>query len=567
MANDIEIRILGKNEAKAPLADAKADVLSFGDIAKGVFAGNLMTEAFNTFLGGIKAVGEAFVGVFKDMGDAVLGWITAAADAQLVGVQTDAVLRSTAGAAGMTKDALNELAAAFMNETTFEDDAILSAENVLLRYTSIGKDIFPQATQAVLDMATAMSGGAIPTGESLASTAVLIGKALDGDTAILTGLQRAGVVFNDTEKEMIAGLIAAGREADAQKIILGKLDEKFGGSAVMVGTTVLGAVERLRVGWGELGEDAGKVLLPAIGKFLNTTVEAFTSPQLQNAWMVFVDGIKAIIDPIFGRLATQFQGVAVTIRNGIARGDWGSAIDAMLSFLVGPGGVVPSVSGIISTFIQRISSALTAAWPNIERTLSPWATKFWAWVEQAKTSAGSYISTLVNWIGQKISAAVSSSAFQTTLHNIGVNILNGIMSAVGGTGILGPAGQLLNITTGSSSSGGGGGSGGLGMTPSETAQQQNISSWIAGFNQTYGTAQTQMHAYYRDKLRAANVPGYQHGGVVPGPLGSPQMAVVHGGERVIPNSNNYYINAYYRYQSEASLRDDIRLLQRLGATV
>jgi len=561
--NDIEIRILGKNEAKAPLTDAKADVLSFGDIAKGVFAGNLMTEAFNTFLGGIKAVGDAFVGIFQDMGTAVLGWVQAAAEAQLIGTQTDAVLLSTAGAAGMTKEALDALAAAFMNETTFEDDAILSAENVLLRYTSIGADVFPAATKAVLDMATAMSGGLIPTGESLASTAVLIGKALDGDTAILTGLQRAGVVFNDTEKEMIAGLIAAGREADAQRIILGKLDEKFGGSAVMVGTTVLGAVERLRVGWGELGEDAGKVLLPSINNFLTTTIDAFTSPQLQNAWLAFVNGIKAIIDPIFGRLATQFRGVAETIRDGIAKGDWGSAIDAMLSFLVGPGGVVPSVSGIISTFISRISSALSAAWPNIEHTLAPWATKFWAWVEQAKSTAGSYITTLVNWIGEKLSNAVNSAAFQSTLKTIGNNILKGIMSAVGGTGILGPAGQLLNITTGAS----GGGSSRTAYSMAETVQQDNIAKWIAGFNQSYGANQTQLHAYYRDNLRAAGVPGYQHGGVVPGPLGSPQMAVVHGGERVIPNSNNYYINAYYRYQSEASLRNDIRLLQRLGATV
>ena len=30
------------------------------------------------------------------------------------------------------------------------------------------------------------------------------------------------------------------------------------------------------------------------------------------------------------------------------------------------------------------------------------------------------------------------------------------------------------------------------------------------------------------------VPGFQEGGTVPGPIGQPQLAVVHGGETVIP---------------------------------
>lgn len=44
----------------------------------------------------------------------------------------------------------------------------------------------------------------------------------------------------------------------------------------------------------------------------------------------------------------------------------------------------------------------------------------------------------------------------------------------------------------------------------------------------------------------ASIPGqYQHGGVVPGPIGAPQLAIVHGGERVIPvGSSNMTQNSY-----------------------
>ena len=49
-----------------------------------------------------------------------------------------------------------------MYKNGIDDEAIQNAQNMLLTFTNIGKNIFPQATQAVLDMATAMNGGATP---------------------------------------------------------------------------------------------------------------------------------------------------------------------------------------------------------------------------------------------------------------------------------------------------------------------------------------------------------------------------------------------------------------------
>ena len=62
--------------------------------------------------------------------------------------------------------------------------------------------------------------------------------------------------------------------------------------------------------------------------------------------------------------------------------------------------------------------------------------------------------------------------------------------------------------------GGGGGSGGGGSD-----DWNNRNSWD-------GTD-------YNAK-RAAGIPGYDLGGIVPGPPGSPQLAIVHGGETVVP---------------------------------
>lgn len=68
--------------------------------------------------------------------------------------------------------------------------------------------------------------------------------------------------------------------------------------------------------------------------------------------------------------------------------------------------------------------------------------------------------------------------------------------------------------------------------------------WIERFNAIKGAVESVIGAIQRvisaaqemsNKVKGGlKIPGFQSGGVVPGPVGAPQMAVVHGGEEVIP---------------------------------
>ena len=64
--------------------------------------------------------------------------------------QLNATLKSTKGIAGVTADAAIELATNLQKVTRFSDEAILGGQNLLLTFTRIGKDIFPEATQTIL---------------------------------------------------------------------------------------------------------------------------------------------------------------------------------------------------------------------------------------------------------------------------------------------------------------------------------------------------------------------------------------------------------------------------------
>ena len=64
----------------------------------------------------------------------------------------------------------------------------------MLTFTGVGKDVFPQAIQTVLDMSQAL-------GQDLKSSTVQLGKALNSPIDGITALSRVGVSFTDAQKK------------------------------------------------------------------------------------------------------------------------------------------------------------------------------------------------------------------------------------------------------------------------------------------------------------------------------------------------------------------------------
>lgn len=180
-----------------------------------------------------------------------------ASEAQLVQAQLTAVLESTGGAAGVTAEMANSLAGSLSTVTRYTDEAVLEGENLLLTFTNIGKDIFPQTTEIMLDMSTAL-------GQDLSASAMQLGKALQDPILGVTALRRVGVNFTDAQLEMIKAMVEAGDTAQAQKMILEELHKEFGGSAEAAGSTFAGQLDILKNSLSNVAEEAGMVLLPVL---------------------------------------------------------------------------------------------------------------------------------------------------------------------------------------------------------------------------------------------------------------------------------------------------------------
>jgi acid phosphatase family membrane protein YuiD len=225
------------------------------------------TKDIDSQVGKIGAsAGKIFAGAFTAAGAGIFlkQSVAEAQEARKVAAQTAAVIKSTGGVAKVTASDVDKLSTAISNKVGIDDEAIASAENLLLTFTNLrnetgaGNDIFNQATKTLIDMGVALKTG--PTG-----SAIQLGKALNDPTKGIVALTRVGVTFTQQQKDQIKALQASGDILGAQKIILGELNKEFGGSAEAQAT----AQDRLSTTWKNLQEDIGTALLPALDDLAN----------------------------------------------------------------------------------------------------------------------------------------------------------------------------------------------------------------------------------------------------------------------------------------------------------
>jgi phage-related protein len=228
------------------------------------------------------ALGGAVAGVVA-LGAALFEGVQGAAEAEQIMAQTEAVIKSTGGAANLTATEVSDLAAslsAASGASLFGDDQIQGAENILLTFTNIKDASFEAATAIAVDMATAL-------GTDPQSQAMALGKALNDPIAGVAALSRVGVTFTEQQKAQIEAMQTAGDVAGAQQIILAELGKEFGGSAAASAATFTGQLTTLKDKFGELLESIGAKVLPMLTMFIGF----LNSPEVQNGIQMFADAL------------------------------------------------------------------------------------------------------------------------------------------------------------------------------------------------------------------------------------------------------------------------------------
>lgn len=183
--------------------------------------------------------------------------VQAYSEAEHAGAQLEAVLTSTGYAAGVSRAQVERLANDMQRFTVIEGDAVVAASSVLLTFTKINSEVFPDAIRLAGDMSVRL-------GTDLQGAVIQVGKALNDPIKGITALGRAGVSFTAGQKEMVTRLVESGRVLEAQKIILQELQVEFGGSAEAARHTLGGALTALDNMVGDFKEELGRGLAPSL---------------------------------------------------------------------------------------------------------------------------------------------------------------------------------------------------------------------------------------------------------------------------------------------------------------
>lgn len=348
---------------------------SWQNIAKGVFAGGIA-------LGAAK---QAFSLLSGEIGRS----IQEASDFQREQAQLTSVLNSTGHAAGLTRDELNQMSDDLSSRTAIAQGDITNVQSMLLTFTKVGEAQFGTVTQAVLDLATTMNSGGVPSMEALKGTAIQLGKAMNDPIQGVSALAKAGVQLSDEQKALIESFMETNDIASAQQVILDELATQTGGAASAAAQTYEGRMASLKNAMNDVREQVGMALMPTLTLFAETMVDQTGKVKLSEAglykWQkaIYVVGlfVKGAIMTIgnLGKGVFQLARVfweSVQVMLGVA-GDLGRSFANLgdnfkMLFKAVKQGLTGDFDGALSTLKSGFASVFsesTAAFGNMGKAL------------------------------------------------------------------------------------------------------------------------------------------------------------------------------------------------------
>ena len=233
-----------------------------------------------------------------------------------------ATYKNRMGATKAAAQSTMELASALQKQGVIGDEVALSGAQALATYAK-----YPSTINTILPAMNdwlAAEKGMAATQEDAEAKAKILGKALNGNVG---ALGRLGIKLTEAQQE----ILKTGTEEQKAAVITDALNAKFGGMNAELAKTDSGAIQQAKMTLGDMGEEIGAVLLPAVAD-LATWISAKLLPKIQSlinwfqqhpkiaTFALALAGITAVLGPlimIFGGLVSII-GSVITIATALA---------------------------------------------------------------------------------------------------------------------------------------------------------------------------------------------------------------------------------------------------------
>lgn len=370
----------------------------------------------------------------KTVGAGLLAGVTAVTaigverllSSEKIDAQIKAREKSTKEAANVTGQHIDKLANKLLNLSGVDNEATKSSAALLLSFRSIkdeagkGNKVFDQTEKAILNVATAMNQGAIPSAEQLKAVTIQVGKAVNDPIKGLSALRRVGVSFTEQQEEQVKTLVESGKSMQAQKIVLGELNKEFAGSAKAAGQTLPGQLDKAKAKFQNLAASLVKDLLPAFDSVLQVADETITFLDKHKD---FAKGLLIGIGALGAALLVITGGpITLTV----------AGITALVAGFVEAYKHSETFRDVVKTVGAALTSAFHASLPWIENALHNVGTALQDaghWISVAfkntKTTIGGVVKSLEDFWHQSVIVRTAVKVIETEL-----KVLAGVIKTV-----------------------------------------------------------------------------------------------------------------------------------------
>jgi len=321
--------------------------------------------------------------------------------------------------------------------------------------------------------------------------------------------------------------------ADAQFPNIDKAMKKIGAAIQAAYITMETLANELIPGW----DEAGKAMLDKLNSFSEAISGIFNA-------------LSSVTDTIAKILALDLNVEKFEIKMG--------RIKKLVEYTIEQisGVVVPEESETIAASVRDLFSILSSVCDYIQDILGLDfnVVAFQNKINELKTAI-IYVIQQLGALGSSEGADVAVRAVADALEVLAANIqaMNNLTLAdlIAGLGDLLIAGQAA--ATGFASAWQGV------MQDMVSSAIQAVNAIIAALNAIPRDITVTMHI-----VQEGEIPGYQFGGIVPGPRGMPQLAVVHGGERIVSTGGTASAAAWDRGTARNLAREFAAEIERRG---
>ena len=318
MATTAKVIIKAEDQISQGLKSAEKNLTNFekttkkvGDTLKSAFTIGAITTLVGALVNGAKACVESFN------------------EAEQVIAKLERTLNNAGSSINITSSRLQQLAKSFQSVTTYSDEAVLGVTQILISTQKVGEEILPRATEAVLDLASALGIDASSAAETLA-------QALAQPTEEFEALKEYQIYLTDAQRENIETLVEQNKLYEAQSVVLESIEDSYGGIANALANTNTGKVEQLKNAWNDLKTGIGEVLMNSIESLVDFSIDMVEKVndaiETQLSWKDIEENTDKAISTGQGSWSNMSNKELQSILNSSAWYKWYQAISQMPDF-------------------------------------------------------------------------------------------------------------------------------------------------------------------------------------------------------------------------------------------